>query len=289
MHIYFSPDYNDTTVEWDTTRKATAIAADLTTRPIAGVTLVAPRPADPTQLARAHDARYLDAVRTGTPYELAASNGLGWDPSLHRAVAASTGGVIAAATDAWRTGRHAGSLSSGLHHARRDGGLGFCTVNGLAVAAFELVDQGAQRVLILDLDAHCGGGTAGIIEGAARVEQVDLSVVSFDRYRDTANATLRLVEADDYLPTVEAELGSIVDPATIDVVLYNAGMDPHERAGGVAGITAEVLAARERLVFDWAASADVPVAWVLAGGYTGPDLSLDDLVALHRLTPEAAV
>jgi len=64
---------------------------------------------------------------------------------------------VAAAQGAWRTKKNTGSLSSGLHHARRTHGAGFCTFNGLALAALtalEVLTAGAQRVLILNLDAH---------------------------------------------------------------------------------------------------------------------------------------
>jgi hypothetical protein len=49
-----------------------------------------------------------------------------------------------------------------------------------------------------------------------------------------------------------------------------------------------VLAARERLVFAWCRERRLPVAFVLAGGYIGPGLSVDELVALHRTTIEEA-
>ena len=73
-------------------------------------------------------------------------------------VCASNGGAVAAARAA-RAGGVAGSLSSGLHHAGRDRGAGFCTFNGLVLAARAALSEGAARVLVLDLDAHCGGGT----------------------------------------------------------------------------------------------------------------------------------
>ena len=288
MNVYCSQDYNDTGVAFDTTRKAAAVAADLRAHPVDGVTLVEPAPATAAQLERAHDLDYLDALRSGSPSSLADSNGIGWDPHLLRAVASSTGGVIAAARDAVEHGRHAGSLSSGLHHARRGEGLGYCTVNGLAVAALDLRAAGVGRVLILDLDAHCGGGTADIVDGEAGIEQVDVSVIPFDRYDGVRNATLHIAGARDYLSTIESALGAIPQPSTIDIVLYNAGMDPHEHAGGIAGITTSVLRTREQLVFDWAARIGAPVAWVLAGGYCGPEFEMDDVVALHRLTVEAA-
>ena len=69
----------------------------------------------------------------------------------------------------------------------------------------------------------------------------------------------------------------------LDVVIYNAGMDPHEGAGGLIGITTDVLAEREGLFFDWAEEHGLPVAFVLAGGYL-QGVGLDELVGLHRLT-----
>ena len=54
----------------------------------------------------------------------------------------------------------------------------------------------------------------------------------------------------------------------LGLVVYNAGMDPHEGAGGPRGITADTMAAREQMLFAWTASIGVPVAFALAGGYT---------------------
>lgn len=56
-----------------------------------------------------------------------------------------------------------------------------------------------------------------------------------------------------------------------DLVLYNAGMDVHEDSaiGGAAGMTTDVIAAREQTVFEWARKRGVGVAFILAGGYTG--------------------
>jgi acetoin utilization deacetylase AcuC-like enzyme len=293
MTTYYSPDYNATAVDFETTRKADALVASLTTTPIPGVALIDPEPATLPELERAHDRAYLSALQLGIPERRATSNGLGWDPHLFRAVSASTGGVLRAAARV-RTFDHqrvAGSLSSGLHHARWDEGLGFCTLNGLAAAALDAqANRNAKRILILDLDAHCGGGTADIVGPYDGIEQLDISVIPFDHYRSTENLQLHVVDkAADYLPTIQEQLAAIPHPETIDLVLYNAGMDPHEQAGGIDGITAAILADREDLVFRWAADLRLPIAWVLAGGYTGPDFTLDDVVNLHRLTLEAAV
>lgn len=192
---------------------------------------------------------------------------------MWRAVTAAAGGVIAASRAA-RTDGVAGSLSSGLHHARYDRGRGFCSINGLALAARLALEEGAESVLILDLDAHCGGGTASLIAGRPRVWQLDV-------VRDSG----------DYLPTVAKRLAALASVAPrFDLCLYNACMDPHEddESGGLAGVTTEMLAQREALVFGWCHRHKIPVAFVLAGGYTGAYLDPADLAALHRLTVQAA-
>jgi acetoin utilization deacetylase AcuC-like enzyme len=189
-----------------------------------------------------------------------------------------------------REGR-AGSLSSGLHHAWRYQGKGYCTFNGLALAAFHALASGANSVLILDLDAHCGGGTHSLVARESRIRHADIAVNSFDYYTPSAENSFDLVgDAARYLPAVRELLARLESGGSYDLCLYNAGMDPHEDSaeGGLAGITEEILAERERLVFAWCRAHAIPVAFVLAGGYVGPRLPQEQLVALHRLTVETA-
>ena len=184
------------------------MADSLAERPIGGVELLEPRPLGDAQLAAIHDPAYVAAVRTGTPRSLAESNGLAWDVGLWEAVCASNGGAVAAALAALRSGGVAGSLSSGLHHAKRGHGDGFCTFNGLALAARAALDAGAARILVLDLDAHCGGGTREILGGDPRVRIVNLAVDPFDFYAPSRDDTLDLVgRAEAYLPTLSRRLG----------------------------------------------------------------------------------
>ena len=55
-----------------------------------------------------------------------------------------------------------------------------------------------------------------------------------------------------------------------DVLLYQAGADPHidDPLGG--WLTDEQLALRDRIVFEHCAARQLPVAWNLAGGYQEP-------------------
>ena len=292
MRIFYSSNYTIAAHSFETTRKSGWIAESLGREPIAGIELVASEPTNASALSRVHDPGYVDAVRNGNPRELAESQGFHWDPGLWEMVCALNGGVIAAAIDALRTSRVSGSLSSGLHHARRARGARFCTFNGLVLAAGAALDAGARTVLILDLDAHCGGGTHELIHGDERIWQMDVSVDAFDQYEPLGNNQLEMVhDGSRYLPTIEQKLTWLEREAPrFDICLYNAGMDPFGGCsiGGLQGVTQKVLRDREVAVFSWCRMRGVPIAFVLAGGYLGRELDRAGLVALHRLTLEAA-
>ena len=301
MRVFFDSRYVGSAHSFDTTKKAELIAETIRSMP--GVTLTSPKAATQRELAMIHNPRYVRAVLTGKGAKKS-SAGFPWDPGYAEAVATSTGGVIEAALTALRGGV-SGSLSSGLHHADAESGAGFCTFNGLALAAkIALGDRSkgekrrrwikprCKKILILDLDAHCGGGTYSIIKDDRRIWQIDISVCAFDSYesKDPERHHLHVVhDAEDYLPLLEIELERAAEEG-FDLVLYNAGMDPHEDCGvgGLKGITSDVIRLRERMVFDWARARGIPVAFVLAGGYTGTGLWEEKLTALHQMTVAAA-
>jgi len=314
VKVFYSPDYVGAAYAFETTRKAKWVADSLADSPIAGIELAEPRPLTAEEVERVHDSEYVQAVRTGEPRYLAESQGFSWDPGLWPMVLASNGGAVAAALEALGGGM-AGSLSSGLHHARRASGAGFCTFNGLVLAAHAALVAGAQTVLILDLDAHCGGGTASLIAGEPQIWQTDVAVNLFDFYgvegahvpgngstggsNEVERINFRITgAAADYLDDIEKALEETAQAlrsmagadARFDLCLYNAGMDPHEdcSTGGLGGITRDILAQREDMAFDWCRRNAQATAFVLAGGYISWNLNEEILVDLHRLTLEAA-
>lgn len=294
MHTVITPVHPEPEfLTFDTVLKARAVESVMLDAiddgRLAGVELMPGRPADEAELVRVHDPRYVKAVITGDPDDLAASNGIGWDPHLFAIAAGSAGAVRDAALEALSSGGYVGALSAGLHHARRQRGNGYCTFNGLALALRAAEDVGARRVMVLDVDAHCGGGTASFIAGMGRVEQLDLSLYSFDHYESTDRCRLVMVEPENYLSVLDRELTQVTDPEGIDLVIHNAGMDVHEHAGGPKGMTTEVVAVRETMIFEWAKAHGLPVAWTLAGGYTSAGLTLREVAELHLLTPAAAI
>lgn len=286
MRIFFSPDFI-VDGAFDTIGKAGELADSLTTHPIAGTEIVSPAPATRDDIVAVHDEFYVDQVLSGRGGQFSG------DDESATSVLATTGGVLRAVETVLENGGCAGSLSSGLHHAKYDHGSGYCTFNGLVIGAQKALKLGARRVLILDLDAHCGGGTKELIgllrdQNVDGIEQVDVSVSSFDQYHNAPFAQLKIVGASEYLPTIEQSLADIADPQSIDLVIYNAGMDPHEKAGGVTGINDEVIRRREAMVFEWAKSHNLPIVWVLAGGYSGGSFTKRRVADLHRITAEEA-
>ena len=289
--IYYSADFTASDYEFDTTRKAKWIADSLDALPIGGIELSEPTSLTAEQLTGIHTPEYIDAVRTGKPLQLAESQGFTWDPKLWPMSLTCSGGVVAAALTALQDGV-SGAICSGFHHARANEGAGFCTFNGLVIAAREALAAGAKSVLILDLDAHCGGGTASIIADDPRIWQVDVAVSAYDGYKSSKRARLSIVHsAAEYLPEIDRRLTELDSEAIeFDLCIYNAGMDPHEGCaiGGLRGITKEVLAEREKHVFEWCNRRGLPIAFVPAGGYVSFELDEAALVGLHRLTVEQA-
>jgi len=291
VRVYYSPAYTGSDYAFDTTRKSRWVADSLSESLMPGIVLVEPNPLTLTQVAEVHDPGYVRAVKVGRPRGLAESQGFNWDRGLWPMVLAANGGVVAAALAALEEGQ-AGSLSSGLHHARRGSGAGFCTFNGLVIAARTALQAGAGPVLVLDLDAHCGGGTASLIEDDPNIWQLDVAVTDYDSYTSSDRVWLDIVrEGSDYLPAIRRWLDEVDRRGPrFGLCLYNAGMDPHEGCptGGMPGITQGVLADRERIVFEWCRRRQLPVAFTLAGGYVGPRFDMRGLIDLHRLTLSAA-
>jgi acetoin utilization deacetylase AcuC-like enzyme len=296
MTVFWDRDYVGAEHAFDTTRKSELVADLIKKNKFSGlnngIVLNAPRGEFVDEATRLitllHDDSYVDALQTGEPASLASSNGFKWDPGIWTMATHSTAGILNAVHDATygcfnreQIGTCHGSLSSGLHHADHRSGTGFCTVNGLGVAAWYAKETWeCRRVLILDFDAHCGGGTARFIEANEMdwVDQIDLSTNWFDDYESNESRQLYVAAGEDeYLDKVR-EILNDVTWADYDLVLYNAGVDPHPQ------ISIKGLATRDRLVFNRVADENTPCVYVLAGGYTWSYGDLETVARTHYNT-----
>jgi len=256
----------------ETRTKAKPIAKLIVSEGVPGVELCSPRKATREELEEVHSPEYLDSLWNGAQ-------------DLLQSLLASTGGVLDAVDQALIDGFSA-SLSSGLHHAKQTHEEGFCFINGLVIAALRALNVNKLTDIgILDLDAHCGGGTFQLIGNDARVRLADVSTNTYDSWKSfELRHHLKIVrDANNYLNEVEKALNHL---SGVQFLIYNAGMDPFEGCGigGLPGITREVLQQREKLVADWCRENKVPAIYVLAGGYEGPNLDLEGVARLHLLT-----
>lgn len=83
---------------------------------------------------------------------------------LFRRASTSVGGSILAARLA-AEGGIAYHPSGGTHHGMRDHASGFCYFNDPAFAVLTFLEQGFERVLYVDLDAHHGDGVEAAFRG----------------------------------------------------------------------------------------------------------------------------
>jgi acetoin utilization deacetylase AcuC-like enzyme len=290
-NIYWNRDYTASEYAFDTTRKSGEVAKAIA-RGTTGAVVVDPSDftCQATELIRSlHSAEYADAVVTGEPRYLAESQGFTWDPNIDTMAIAHSTGLVAAVTEVLggsetrrAANRIAGSLSSGLHHARAGHGAGFCTFNGLVVASEAAFALGAERVLVLDFDAHCGGGTRSMTDPKT-VVQLDVSTIGFDSWSPEGDDQLVMARVDEYLSHIIAILAKADELGTFDLVLYNAGMDPATDSR----VSDADMGVREGLVAEWAGDRDRRLVYALAGGYTSGGLTMEDLVNLHMLTVAA--
>ena len=235
-------------------------------------------PVSRSDIKLAHDEYFVDAVIQGVE-----ANGFGnYDPDVAASLPYTLGSMVAASLHAFKHRENTCSPTSGFHHAGYDYAGGYCTFNGLMVAALKLRQQGAKRVGILDCDMHYGDGTADIIE-TLRIDWIvhrTQGGVFYDPSRIKGAGT-------NYFAWLEQ---SIEDMAGCDVVLYQAGADPHvnDPLGGL--LTTGQMLTRDHTVFNRFAALGVPVCWNLAGGYQrGANGTIDPVLELHRNTVRIAV
>jgi acetoin utilization deacetylase AcuC-like enzyme len=224
-------------------------------------------------LEAVHDPAYVAAVLAAeVPAERERRIGFPVTHEVARRTVAVAAGTYGAALHALAHG-YAANGAGGSHHALPDGGAGYCVTNDLAIAAHRLTAEGAAgRILIVDLDVHQGDGTAVIFAG--RHDVLTFSMHAAKNFPVRKARGFRDVELPDgmddsaYLDMLAAELPPLIDALAPDLVLFQAGVDPHadDRLGRLA-LTDAGLAARDAFVVTECARHGIAIASTLGGGY----------------------
>jgi len=217
------------------------------------IELRTPRPVSVDQFELVHAPDFVADVLGGRR-----ENGFGnRSPAVAATLPWTSGVMLSAAREALENGLGAVAPCSGFHHAGYDFAGGFCTFNGLMVTAAVLLAEGrVRKVGILDCDQHWGNGTDDIL---VRLDLYDQIV----HYGPTQTYG-RPERAERFLASIPQLLDQFRD---CDLVLYQAGADPHidDPLGG--WLTTEQLHRRDRAVLMGLRLLGIPVAWNLAGGY----------------------
>jgi acetoin utilization protein AcuC len=159
------------------------------------VTVATPAPAGDADLLLVHDPSYVMVVQAvsrwaGHPdagkglsadqLRAAQMSGLGTEdnpvfPGMHEASALVAGATLAAARAVWSgEARHGASIAGGMHHAMAAHASGFGVYNDPAIAIAWLLEQGAERVAYVDIDAHHGDGVQTAFYADPRVLTISL-------------------------------------------------------------------------------------------------------------------
>jgi histone deacetylase 11 len=232
------------------------------------------------QLLQVHTPEYLHSLRSAESLarilEVPVVRRLpGWviDWRVLRPMRYAAGGTILACRLALEHGV-AINLGGGYHHAAAAWGGGFCVYADVPLAAKVLHDEGkAGRVMVVDLDAHQGNGTAAVIRDWPWATIVDLYEQDiFPSRKEPEDYPLPVrsgLSGPEYLEIVLEALPAVLDAVRPDLLIYNAGSDPFAE-DPLAGfrLTMSDLAERDLIVVTLARERGIPLAMVLSGGYS---------------------
>lgn len=232
------------------------------------IRIVEPAPTTRSQLALAHDRDYVDGV-----LDCRIPNGFrGRDPDVAESLLWTTGSFLTAARCALNNLTVACSPASGFHHAGFRSGHGYCTFNGLMVAAMVLKEEGkVSRVAILDCDQHYGDGTAEIMETHSINWITHYTFDYFAEYPRTGASSRFLASLPEWVRSFKG----------CDLLMYQAGGDQHQDDPLGGFLTTHEMMQRDQIVFAEAKAMKLPVVWNLAGGYQKPH---ERIVEIHRNT-----
>jgi acetoin utilization deacetylase AcuC-like enzyme len=248
--------------------------------------LVPAPPASWEALGRVHAPEYLRKLQDeGLSRPEYLRLGLPWSPSLLERALCSTGGTLEATRDALKEGLGL-NLSGGTHHAYPDHAEGYCLFNDVAVAIAWLRDQGfGGRILVIDLDAHQGNGSAVCLKDDPNVYTLSIHAErNYPLKKEQSSFDLGLPDGTEdqaYLEALEQALdrGFAFRP---ELIFYNAGVDvlAGDRFGRLA-LSLEGVAERDRRVFARVRHAELPLVVVMGGGYNRDPAKV---VAAHSQT-----
>jgi len=118
-----------------------------------------PSRAEDVPILRAHKPEFLARLKIPRDFDA--------DTAYHKGIDEIARLGVGAALDALKYARAGETVFSLMrppaHHATQDQAMGFCYLNGVAIAVLEAGLTGAKRMAVFDFDVHHGNGTEAIL------------------------------------------------------------------------------------------------------------------------------
>lgn len=157
-------------------------------------------PADFHDIARVHEAHYIDTVKT--------------NQTLYNMALLSAGGAIKASQTAMESEPAFACIRPPGHHAHPSFAWGYCSFCNMAIALKKLRHEGKiSSVFVLDFDAHGGDGTIDCLSDWKEV-------IILNPMADTRETYISLIE--EFIKHVDY----------VDIIAVNAGFDSYEKDVG---------------------------------------------------------
>jgi histone deacetylase 11 len=252
-----------------------------------------------TTLAAVHDPAYLasltDHERLSEVIEVPVPGIFGAASIEARILAPfrrASGGTLAMARAALEHGVGI-NLGGGYHHAKPEGGHGFCVYNDVAAAVWTLRQAGFEgRVLIVDTDAHQGDGNHAAFAADPSVHTLSLQQEKlFPQPRVPGDRDVELRSGTDdgaYAKRLDKEISAALEGAEFALVIHVAGSDVlWDDPLASLGLTVEGLVAKDLMVMRAARSRGIPYLHLLAGGY-GPSSAEGQAASVAAILREVA-
>jgi acetoin utilization deacetylase AcuC-like enzyme len=191
---------------------------------------------------------------------------------LQRALASVEGTLCATRHVLERGAIISGVLAGGTHHAFADRGEGYCTFNDIAIASRYALNHSIDRILIIDLDAHQGNGTAAIFAREPRVFTFSMHAEeNYPRTKERSSLDIGLplgTNDESYIAILLEHIPVLLDGFKPQLVFFQSGVDvlAQDRFGRL-GLTAHGQYLRDKTVFEHCLERRVPCVITLGGGY----------------------
>ncbi len=239
-------------------------------------------PAPLAALQRAHDAEYIEHLRSSIPKR--GYRALDPDTSMNSAsfeAGLRAAGAVVDGTDRVISGELRNAFCAVRppgHHAMRGRAMGFCFLNNVAVGVLHALHaHGLQRVALIDFDVHHGNGSEDILSGDERVLMCSFFQHPFYPYTGTDHPAKNMVNVPLPAGTDGAKVRAVADEIWLprltefapEMIFISAGFDAHREddLGQMALVESDYTYLTKMLMAVAARHARNRIVSSLEGGY----------------------